>query len=946
MDGASVVVFVALLVYAALAVAALRNRLLARVATREAIRRPLQTLVVVAGLTVGTGAILGPQLWYDSVTDSLIAAAYRSWGRVDLTVAAGGAYFSPDVARRLAADPTLQTSVAGVQGGLDLVGSVANLSERLGTSDVRIVGFDPAVQPQFGAYVLMDGARTYGGDLAPGEVLLSTSLADSLQAQPDDVIRVNVQGRAEDFTVAGIARPEGPGMFGLRPALFTPMQTARSLVGTDGINVVWMTANGDGRAEAEAARAAAPAARAILATVASDLALDVREVKAEQAGAFMRYQEDTRWVFLAISLLVMAIGAALVVNLVVSLAEERRPRLAVLRALGLSRSGLVTLSMIEGALYSLAAAVVSVLTGAAIAWVLFAYSADASLGDIDGRDIVIEPSVRPGTVAAAVAFGALITLLTVFVAAVRSSQMTIACAIRDLPDREPARRHSSLRLAGLVVLAVIGTLALLAGDPLVRFVGGWAWIAVASSLVRGRLPDRTRATVTGALLTSWGLAMLSAYGPSSLDLALSIQVYLLGVMTSVFGLAILVAANLRVLEGLAGFLGSASTGIQATLRPPLAYMTRRPVRAGLTTAALGLVIASITIWTVLALANDRPDYDRASGGFDVEVTSAGSQLATLPRPVELQVARSISIPTYRYIGRQRQSFGPDSVAMDWHEALVPLYELSDAIVRNPLARLSQRDARFASDADAWEAVGSDPTWVISNWWGGHGGSLWLVGREGPIEFKIAGSLAPGILDGIAGSPEALAPFADLSAGTTLLIQARPDIDPAALALEIRRSMFSEGAEASTTKALLDQGQVQARAWGSIFGLLSQLGLVVGVLSLGVLALRSVLERRHAIGVLRALGYQPRSILAGILIEATLTTALGIALGLVAGLEAIFFIVNANSQVGPSQTVDFMEAAAKLAPIYAVLLAVTLVVSIGPALRASRLAPVDALRIVD
>jgi len=946
MDGASLAVVVAVLVYAALAVTALRNQLLARVATREAIRRPLQTIVVVAGLTVGTGAILGPQLWYDSITDSLIAAAYRSWGRVDITVAAGGSYFSPDVAERLAADPTLQASVAGVQGGLDLVGSVANPGEQLGASDVRIVGFDPAEQPPFGAYVLTDGSPTYGGDLAPGEVLLSRSLADSLQARPDDVIRVNVQGRTAELTVAGIARPEGPGVYGLRPALFAPLQVARSLVGTNRINAVWMTARGDGPAEAEAARAAAPATRAILSTVAGDPELEVREVKAEQAGAFTRYQEDTRWVFLVFSLLVMAIGSALVVNLIVSLAEERRPRLAVLRALGLSRSGLVTLSMIEGALYSLAAAVVSVLTGAAIAWVLFAYSADATLGDINGRDIVIQPSVRLGTVAAAVAFGALITLLTVFVAAVRSSRMTVASAIRDLPDPGPVRGRSRLRLAALVLLAVVGTLALLAGDPLVRFVGGWAWIAIASAAVRGRLSNRTRATVTGLLLMAWSLAMLSAYGPSTLDLDLSIQLYLLGSMTSVFGLAILVAANLRMLEGLAGLLGSASTGIQATLRPPLAYMTRRPLRTGLTTAVFGLVVTSITVWTVAGLANDSPDYDRASGGFDVEVTSAGSRLATLPERVQLQVARSISIPTYRYVGRERQSFGSASVAMDWHESLVPLYELSDAMVRNPLARLSQRDASFSSDADAWEAVSSDPTWVISSWWGGHGGSLWLVGRDGPIELKIAGSLAPGILDGIAGSSEALAPFAKLSAGTTLLIQATPGTDPAALALEIRRSMFSEGIQASTTKDLLDQGQAQARAWGSIFVLLSEMGLVVGVLSLGVLALRSVLERRRAIGVLRALGYQPRSILTGILLEAMLITILGIVMGLAGGLEAIFFMLNANSQVGPTQRVEFLEAAAELAPIYGVLLAVTLAVSIGPALRASRLAPVDALRLVD
>jgi putative ABC transport system permease protein len=944
--GAAPVVLIAALVYALLAVTAYRKPLLARVAAREATRRPFQSLVVIAGLTVGTGAILGPQVWYDSITDSLIAAAYRSWGRVDITVSAGGSYFNPDLAERLGADPALRSSVAGVQAGLDLVGSVANPEQRLGAPAVRIVGFDPVAQPAFGAYDLDDGTQTDGADLAPGEVLLSHSLAGSLQAQRGDRIRVTSEGRTTEVTVAGIARPEGPGVYGLRPALFAPLRTASDVAGSDLVNVVWITANGDGQAETEAAQAAAPLVRAVLARETKGPALEARVVKAEEAAAFNRYQEDTRWVFLSFSLVVVAIGIALVVNLMLSLADERRPRLAVLRALGLHRSGLVTLSTLEGGLYSLAAAPLSLVTGGMIAAVLWAYSGDASLGDVNGRDVVFQPSVRLGTVATFIALGMLITLVTVLAAAIRSSRMTIALAIKDLPDREPVRRRSWFRLGAMLALALTGILALLAGDPRLSFVGGWALIAAASAMARGHLPDRTRATVTGAVLTAWTPAMLFAYGPSSLNLELSIQIYFLGIVTLVFGLALLVAANLRLLESLAGIAGGAAAGLQATLRPPLAYLTRRPMRAGLTIGVLGLVIATITNLTVGATMIGRPDYDLDSGGFDVEISSAGSPVLAVPAPVRDDIGRSISIPTRPYIGRELESFGAGQVATDWHEQLVALYELPDTVLQRPLPRLSQRDASFSSDADVWKAVASDPTWIISSWWGGHGGTVSLIGRDGPVELKIAGSFAPGLLDGLAGSAEALAPFAGLRAGTTLLVEARPSIDPEALAVEIRRAMFSEGVEAFTTRALLDQGQVQSRTWGSIFRVLSLMGLVVGVLSIGVLAMRAVLERRRAVGILRALGSQRRNILAGILIEATLVTGLAIAVGMAAGFESIYFLLNANARVAPVQLVDIGDVTSSLAVIYGMLLAVTLAVSIGPALRASRLSPVDAIRLVD
>lgn len=943
LSGAIVLVAV---VYALLAVTAFRRPLLARIAAREVIRRPLQSLLVVAGLTIGTGAILGPQIWYDSITDSLIAAAYRSWGRIDIAVTAGGSSFSAEVGERLAADPALGGSVAGVQAGLDRVGSVSNPDQRLDLATVRLVGFDPGAQPAFGAYVLDDGRQTFGEELGPDEVLLSKSLADSLRAQPGDRISVSTEGRPTDVRVAGVAEPEGPGVYGLRPALFAPLATMWNLAGAGAINVVRITAIGDGQTEADAARTAAPRIRAVVAGLTTGLRFDVREVKAAEADAFNQYQEDTAWVFLSFSLLVVAVGCALVINLILSLVDERRPRLAVLRALGLSRSGLVTLLMLEGTIYSLAAAAMSLVTGGAIALVLFKYSANASMGDVNGRDVMFALSVRPWTIVTATALGALVTLVTVLVAAVRSSRMTIASAIKDLPDRQPARRGSWVRVGWLAALAFGGILALLAGDSRLTFVGGWVLIAVASALARGRLSDRARATLTGAVLTAWTPVMFSAYGPSSLNLDLSIQIYFLGAATLVFGLALLIAANLRLLEGLVSQLGRPAPRLQATLRPPLAYMTRRPMRAGLTIGVVGLVVASITVWTVAAAMTGGPDYARDSGGFDVEVTSAGSDVLTWPAVVQDDVARSLSIPTRRYIGSLLQSFGSGQVATGWREQLVPLYVLSDAIIRGPLPPLSQRDTRFASDADVWRAVASDPTWIVSSWWGGHGGRVSLYGRNGPVELKIAGSFAPGLLDGIAGSPEALAPFAGLPVGTTLLVQARAGTEPEGLAMGIRRAMFAQGVEAVTTRTLLDQGQVQSRTWGSIFGLLSLIGLVVGVLSLGVLALRAVLERRRAIGILRALGSQPRGVLAGILIEGMLTTGLAIAVGLAAGLVAIDALANANAKVAPIPRLDVSDIAFRLIVIYATLLAVTMLVTIGPALRAARVAPVDATRLVD
>jgi hypothetical protein len=56
-----------------------------------------------------------------------------------------------------------------------------------------------------------------------------------------------------------------------------------------------------------------------------------------------------------------------------------------------------------------------------------------------------------------------------------------------------------------------------------------------------------------------------------------------------------------------------------------------------------------------------------------------------------------------------------------------------------------------------------------------------------------------------------------------------------------------------------------------------------VATLGILALRAAVQRRRSIGVLRALGYRRRQILAGLLTENIVLAGLGTAMGLSAGL---------------------------------------------------------------
>jgi putative ABC transport system permease protein len=160
-----------------------------------------------------------------------------------------------------------------------------------------------------------------------------------------------------------------------------------------------------------------------------------------------------------------------------------------------------------------------------------------------------------------------------------------------------------------------------------------------------------------------------------------------------------------------------------------------------------------------------------------------------------------------------------------------------------------------------------------------------------------------------------------------------------VARQIQREVFSQGAEAVTIQEIYDAASRGPQAVVDTMRLLMGIGLLVGVLSLGILALRAVVERRRTIGVLRALGYRPGQVLAGIVSEGVITATCGALVGIGVGalIGGIFYKVLLPSA---SLVIDASSLALTVGLVYLSVLAVT----IPPALRAARLPVVEALRV--
>lgn len=943
MNGIIVPAALLLMVYGGLALIAWRRPLLGRLAWREATRRPAHTILLVAGMMFGTAAILGMQGVGDTFQRVTTDVITTGWGRTDITVSRRGEPFPANVAFALAAEPRLATGAAGVQGGMVLIGSVGDLDRQLSASPVQISSFDPTSRG-FGTFALVEGGTSDGATLGSNETILSSLLAGRLEAQRGDRVQVDVivGGRSQQLTfrVAGIARPGAVNGLGQQPVIFIPLAVIQSAANDGSINIVRISAKGDGQQEIDNAHALAPTISRLVAAMPGGAGLEVREVKAQDLTTNEQQGGPTRIIFVALSFFVVLAATALVVNLSLALAEERRPRLAVLRALGLTRTAMVAVATLEGSIYSLAAAVLGVLPGLAYTYLVDSRPLPGGFGSETASGTAAQLfTIAPASISLSICLGALVTLVTIVIVSVRTSRMAISSALRDLPEPPGASRRSWFGLIWPLLLAGAGVAAWLPGGAVYRAAGGAALIVAASKIVGGRVSDRVRATLTGAALVLWELASVLTAPAQSFAQNNGFALGVVAVIVSVFGAAVVVSANLRLLELGISFV---SAGLVATLRPPLAYLTRRPVRSGLATGAFALVLASLAFYAVL-IPSLNLDARTVANRYDVRVKALGAQSFSVPASLQSQVSSAESLSTLAYVGPLNTQIS-GSPPTGWQTAFAELYALTDQQLGHPPLVLSTRDPRYASDAAAWLAIRDDPSLVMTT--SGSLGQVSFAGNQAVSRFRVIGVIAGVILidqgqaaGSYVGSSRTFNNLSVSGAGTTVLIKTAPGVDAALFTRDLRTATFTQAVDVVSDAELVDNSN-QLSAWFSgFFTLLLKTAVVVGVLSFGILALRAAIERRRAIGVLRALGYRRGQVVSGLLTEAMVTASVGIVVGIGVGFGIAWAYVYAS---GITHTaIDLSQVLIPAAMIYAAVLLVTL----GPALRASRMRTSEALRIV-
>jgi putative ABC transport system permease protein len=148
---------------------------------------------------------------------------------------------------------------------------------------------------------------------------------------------------------------------------------------------------------------------------------------------------------------------------------------------------------------------------------------------------------------------------------------------------------------------------------------------------------------------------------------------------------------------------------------------------------------------------------------------------------------------------------------------------------------------------------------------------------------------------------------------------------------------------TTSLARLAQARTAMLTLKLILGALAGISLVVGGVGIMNVLLTSVTERTREIGVRKALGARRRDILYQFLAESVAIASVGTGVGTLLGFGAAFGVAALVRAYVPGA---LLQAAVTPATILtSVVSAVTIGLAFGtlPALRASRLSPIDAIR---
>ncbi|MBI5947999.1 MAG: ABC transporter permease [Chloroflexi bacterium] len=424
-----------------------------------------------------------------------------------------------------------------------------------------------------------------------------------------------------------------------------------------------------------------------------------------------------------------------------------------------------------------------------------------------------------------------------------------------------------------------------------------------------------------------------------------------------------------------GFLAARTPWFAPALKMAIAYPLANRFRTGMTIAMFSLVVFSITVMGILnatVLRSFATDEGRA--GWDVVATSNwNNPIGDLRAALDLegsfdtsQIAAVGRATRYDDNVQQARQAGKEEFKA------YPVQALDATFLAEANLTLEGHARSFPSDEAAIAAVRTQPnTGLIDSsalqamGFGGNPEGVHITGvkvEEGEFDaFEVdirdavsgktiritivgvlSGRIPANVLWGIYTNEPTWAAVFGTPEYAISYLRLAPGADDRQAAHAIEAALVTQGVQADSIKETIDDAIAMSVGFLRIFQAFMGLGLFVGIASLGVIALRSVVERRQQIGMLRAIGYQRGSVAMSFMLESGFVALAGIASGVVGATILSWNLIDSTYFQGNSN-VEFYVPWGEVV-VYSVLaFGCALAMSWWPSRRAAAVPIAEALR---
>lgn len=954
-----------------------RRPVLFKLGVRNIPRRRAQSTLIVVGLMLSTLIISAALGVGDTLHHSTSSDVYRQLGHVDALVLR-----SPDfTANRMTSlmenidERDLALTEEALAGNEDVDGIMPLLDVRVpvmnheaGQSEPNAIltGIDPTRLEQFDGLRSTDGGTIDLTAIPDGQVVISEKAAEVLDAKVGDTLTIAYNNEMVELVVWDIT--PNTTLAGYREtavSMVMPLERLQTMTNqpTTLTGIAISTTGGVRNTDTDTA--------AILDTLrpafeGQDLGVDIAKADTVEMSEDLASMFTS--LFLVLGLFSVSAGVLLIVLIFTMLAAERRSEMGMARAVGTHRRQLIQQFIAEGSAY----AILSGLVGSALG-VLATFGIAKGMGTLLGEFLTIEPHVTLRSLVAAYTLGMVITFVAVAASSWKISRLNVVAAVRDITEVTVATRKKSGLVWGIVFVLLGGLMVLqgLGSDMAFPFYAGMSLAPLGLARIAQFFgaPSRPVYSVVGvALLALWMMPQDVAtklFGELDGDM----EMFFLSGIFMVIGATMLIVQNTDALLSVVSRFGGLFRGKLPAIRTAVAYPGAAPGRTGMTIAMFSLIIFSlVTISTMNANYSAMMLGDDANAGWHVraDVYSAnpiddftGTLEASGVTTDDFTAVGTVTSPSP--FGSNIRVAGTDS----WKQTSV--YGMDEGFLEASEISFQQHAEGYASDEAIIEALRTEPNVaVVHSWMLEIDGatmdenSMVLTGLTSgqktfaPYEIELANQDGTattlrviGVIDseistlnGLFTSQATLDAVYGETAMTSYYVALADEDRATDVAQDIEAALMVNGAEGVSIQDELKAQQQQEAGFLYLVQGFMALGLFVGIAAVGVIAYRSVVERRQQIGVLRALGYQRGMVSLSFLIETAFIVGMGVLSGvtLAVVLSRNMFTADAESS-GVAFTVPWVQ----ITVMALATVVIALVMTWMPSRQAARIAPAEALR---